>query len=153
MPGSIQNESLWYQREIMLQGLPLTLDAIRTSGLNSSERAECYLKYLTSIRPDEGLVGKEFSPLTWKIYSSRKHTMISWNGNTKLRHWHSEIELRFITDYEFWLKSVRKCDHNTTLSIYPILKDRKHLLEERLACSWSFPGIQDDKREVERRFR
>jgi hypothetical protein len=27
----------------------------------------------------------------------------------------TQLDFEFITEYEFWLKSVRKCDHNTTI--------------------------------------
>ena len=63
------------------------------------------------------LVGREYAPGTLERYNtSYKHTI-------SFLEWKYEItdlditllNFEFITEYEFWLKRVRKCDHNSTM--------------------------------------
>src|SRR5688500_5740008 len=65
----------------------------------------------------KALVGNEFAPLTYKRYKTAlEHTkeFIQWKFRisdldiTKLNY-------EFIHDFEFYLKSVRKCGHNTAI--------------------------------------
>ena len=63
------------------------------------------------------LVGKGYAPGTLERYiTSFKHTRSFMEWKYKL----SDMDIRkldyeFITEYEFWIKSVRNCDHNTTM--------------------------------------
>lgn len=65
----------------------------------------------------ETLVGQEFAPGTLERYkTSLKHTIefIQWKYAT------SDIDIKdidhaFITEYEFFLRSVRKCANNTAV--------------------------------------
>lgn len=65
----------------------------------------------------EKLVGNGYAPLTLKRYkTSLSHTaeFITWKFNLK------DIDIQklnyeFISDYEFYLRSVRKCGHNSTM--------------------------------------
>jgi hypothetical protein len=68
------------------------------------------------------LVGSEYSPATIRRYKiSFGHTLsyIKWKYDLE------DFEINklnddFLTDYAFWLKSVRKCNHNTTMQYIPI---------------------------------
>src|SRR5260221_11492015 len=101
------------------------------------------------------LVGREFTPKTLERYNtSRRHT-----GNfMKWKYKIDDIDIKklnyeFITDYEFWLKSVRKCDHNTTIKY---LSNFKKVVNICLKNAWlardPFLGFKMTKREVERPF-
>lgn len=146
-----------YQREIMLQGLPLTLDAIRNKWLGiSSERARMLLEIFDQHNEQmKALVGKEFSPLTLERYiTSRKHTHDFMKWKYKIEDIDiQKLNYEFITDYEFWLKSVRKCDHNTTIKY---LSNFKKIVNICLKNAWlardPFLGFKMTKREVERPF-
>lgn len=65
----------------------------------------------------KALIGHEFSPLTFERYTtSKKHT----HDFMKWKYKVDDIDIKklnyeFIHNYEFWLKSVRKCDHNTAI--------------------------------------
>ncbi len=146
-----------YQREIMLQGLPLTLDAIRNKWLGiSNERARMLLEIFDQHNEQmKALVGKEFSPLTLERYiTSRKHTHDFMKWKYKIEDIDiQKLNYEFITDYEFWLKSVRKCDHNTTIKY---LSNFKKIVNICLKNAWlardPFLGFKMTKREVERPF-
>ena len=108
-----------YQRELMMKGLPVTLQAMRSKWLGlDKERPRMLLEIFDQHNEQmRALVGKEFTPKTLERYrTSRKHThdFMAWKYKisdidiTKLNY-------EFMADYEFWLKSVRKCDLNTTV--------------------------------------
>ncbi|HSF54456.1 MAG TPA: site-specific integrase [Algoriphagus sp.] len=70
------------------------------------------------------LVGIEFAPGTLERYKTsydHTHSFIRWKYNKE------DIEIRkldyeFIADYQYWLKSVRKCSHNTTVKYLANMK-------------------------------
>ena len=63
------------------------------------------------------LVGKDFANGTLERYlTAFDHTrrFIQWKYDVNDLSI-SKLNYEFITDYEFWLKSVRNCAHNTTI--------------------------------------
>ena len=99
------------------------------------------------------LVGKEYAPGTLERYTtSLKHTIefIQWKYNisdidiTKIDH-------AFITDYEFWLRSVRNCTNNTAVKY---LKNFNKIIKLCLANDWldknPFANYKSKVKEVER---
>ncbi|MFT3980624.1 MAG: site-specific integrase [Ferruginibacter sp.] len=101
----------------------------------------------------EALVKIEFSPATLERYkTSLEHTRsyIKWKYNKE------DIELpkldfEFVTDYEFWLKSVRKCNHNSTIKY---ISNFRKIVNRCIRSGWlskdPFLGFKMTKREVER---
>jgi site-specific recombinase XerD len=63
------------------------------------------------------LVGIEYSSGTLVRYeTSFRHTQSFLTWKYKISDIDiQKLDFKFIADYEFWLKSVRKCDHNTTM--------------------------------------
>ena len=99
------------------------------------------------------LVGKEYAPGTLERYTtSLKHTIefMQWKYNvsdidiTKIDH-------AFITDYEFWLRSVRNCANNTAVKY---LKNFNKIIKICLANDWleknPFANYKSKVKEVER---
>lgn len=99
------------------------------------------------------LVGKEYAPGTLERYTtSLKHTIefIQWKYNvsdidiTKIDH-------AFITDYEFWLRSVRNCANNTAVKY---IKNFNKIIKICLANDWldknPFANYKSKVKEVER---
>ena len=63
------------------------------------------------------LVGSDYSPETLRRYKiSFGHTLsfIKWKYDLE-DFTINKLNYEFLTDYVFWLKSVRKCNHNTTM--------------------------------------
>lgn len=63
------------------------------------------------------LVGKEFAPATIKQF---KTSIEHLKAFIQYKYYSSDIEIKrldyeFVTEYSFWLKSVKKCGHNSTL--------------------------------------
>jgi len=99
------------------------------------------------------LVGKEYAPGTLERYTtSLKHTIefMQWKYNisdidiTKIDH-------AFISDYEFWLRSVRNCVNNTAVKY---LKNFNKIIKLCLANDWleknPFANYKSKVKEVER---
>jgi len=65
----------------------------------------------------ESLIGKQYARATWKRFeTTRKHTQdfIQWKYKTP-DHEVSRLNYEFLENFEFYLKSVRDCDHNATM--------------------------------------
>ncbi|TRX43061.1 site-specific integrase [Flavobacterium restrictum] len=103
----------------------------------------------------ETLVGQEFAPGTLERYkTSLKHTIefIQWKYSA------SDIDIKdidhaFITEYEFFLRSVRKCANNTAVKY---IKNFKKIVKLCISNGWldkdPFVNYKVKIREVEREF-
>ncbi|SDH06065.1 Site-specific recombinase XerD [Flavobacterium omnivorum] len=101
----------------------------------------------------ETLVGQEFAPGTLERYkTSLKHTVefIQWKYSV------SDIDIKdidhsFITEYEFFLRSVRKCANNTAIKY---IKNFKKIVKICISNGWldkdPFANYKSKIREVER---
>lgn len=101
----------------------------------------------------EVLVGQDFALGTLERYkTSLKHTQefISWKYKTSDIDI-TEIDHGFITDYDFWLRSVRKCGNNTAVKY---LKNFKKIIRLCMAHGWitkdPFLGYKAKIKAVER---
>ncbi len=146
-----------HQKHILLQGKELTMEEFknRWQGI-STERPRMLIEIFEQHNQQmKALVNHEFSPLTLERYTtSKKHTeeFMKWKYNI------SDIDIKklnyeFITDYEFWLKSERKCDHNTSMKY---LSNFKKIVNICIKNGWlkrdPFLGFKMAKREIERPF-
>src|SRR5580704_1052149 len=98
------------------------------------------------------LVGNEFSKATLTRYkTSLCHTesFLQWKYNV------DDIDIKklnyeFIAEYEFWLKSLRKCNHNSTMKY---IGNFRKIINRCIRMGWlqkdPFFGFKMNKREVE----
>ena len=114
----LKNQIRDAEMELIHKKTPVTIETIKSKLLGVDERA----RMLVPIFQDHNnkikeLVGKEYAPGTLERYTtSLKHTIefMQWKYNvsdidiTKIDH-------AFVTDYEFWLRSVRNCANNTAV--------------------------------------
>lgn len=101
----------------------------------------------------ETLVGKDFAPGTLERYkTSLKHTQefLYWkykNSDIDI----TKIDHAFVMDYDFWLRSVRKCANNTAVKY---IKNFKKIMRLCMANGWlskdPFLGYRAKIKEVER---
>lgn len=141
----------------MDEGKPVTLANMRLKWYGKAiERPRMFLEVFEQHNQQmSALVGSEFSPLTMERYvTSKSHTkaFMQWKYNIDDIDV-KELKYEFITDYEFWLKSVRKCDHNTSMKY---LQNFKKIVNICIKNGWldrdPFVGFKMTKREVERPF-
>jgi len=144
-----------HQREILNEGKVLSVETLKHKWFGIvTERPRMLLEIFEHHNKQmKELIGQEFSPLTFERYTtSKKHTheFIKWKNNVDDMNI-NDLNFEFITDYEFWLKSVRKCDHNTTMKY---LSNFKKIVNICLKNGWlprnPFLGYKMTKREVER---
>ena len=101
------------------------------------------------------LVGNEVSPATLERYkTSFDHTrsFMQWKyGITDIEI--KRLDFEFITEYDYWLRSVRKCNHNTTIKY---LGNFRKIINRCIRNGWllrdPFTGFKMTRRDVERVF-
>ncbi|MFZ6012714.1 MAG: site-specific integrase [Bacteroidota bacterium] len=146
-----------YQRELMNEGKEVTLASMKAKWYGLSlEKARMLMEVFKEHNEQmKALINREFSPLTFERYeTSFRHTQ-------EFMKWKYQIEdidikqlnYEFISNYECWLKSVRKCDHNTSVKYLSNFKKIVHIC---IKHGWldkdPFVGFKMTKREVERPF-
>jgi site-specific recombinase XerD len=150
----LKNQIRDAEMELIHKKAPVTIETIKSKLLGIDERA----RMLVPIFQDHNnkikeLVGKEYAPGTLERYTtSLKHTIefMQWKYNvsdidiTKIDH-------AFVTDYEFWLRSVRNCANNTAVKY---LKNFNKIIKLCLANDWldknPFANYKSKVKEVER---
>lgn len=154
---SLRAKAYDHQKQILLQGKQLTMEEFKTRWQGVSvERPRMLMEIFTQHNEQmKALVNHEFSPLTLERYiTSKKHTQ----EFMKWKYKKDDIDIKklkyeFIADYEFWLKSVRKCDHNTSMKY---LSNFKKIVNICIKNGWldrdPFVGFKMAKREIERPF-
>jgi site-specific recombinase XerD len=142
------------EMELIHKKIALTTETIKSKLLGVDERA----RMLVPIFQDHNnkikeLVGKEYTPGTLERYTtSLKHTIefMQWKYNISDIDI-TEIDHAFITDYEFWLRSVRNCANNTAVKY---IKNFNKIIKICLANHWigknPFANYKSKVKEVER---
>ncbi len=142
------------QMELIHKNIPITSEILKNKLLGTEERQ----RMLVPIFKDHNnkikeLVGKEYAPGTLERYNtSLKHTIefLEWKYNI------SDIEITkidhaFITEYEFFLRSVRNCANNTAVKY---IKNFNKIIKICLANHWidrnPFANYKSKVKEVER---
>lgn len=150
----IKSKVLDARIELLHQNEALTIENFKSKLLGTEQRQ----RMLVPIFQDHNnkikeLVGKEYAPGTLERYTtSLKHTIefIQWKYNV------SDIDIKkidhaFITDYEFWLRSVRNCANNTAVKY---IKNFNKIIRICLANDWldknPFANYKSKVKEVER---
>lgn len=101
----------------------------------------------------EALIGQDFAPGTLERYkTSLKHTQEFLHWKYKISDIDiTKIDHAFIMDYDFWLRSVRKCANNTAVKY---IKNFKKIMRLCMANGWlskdPFLGYKAKIKEVER---
>ncbi|MDF2188294.1 site-specific integrase [Paraflavitalea sp. CAU 1676] len=99
------------------------------------------------------LVGQEFSRKTLERYQTAfRHIRAFLQWKYKIDDIDiTELNYEFVTEYEFWLKSVRKCSHNPAIKY---IANFRKIVNRCLRNGWlqkdPFVGFKMTKKEVER---
>jgi site-specific recombinase XerD len=144
------------QKELIHNNTPVNIDTIKNKVIGVEQRARMLVPIFQEHNDKvETLVGQEFAPGTLERYkTSLKHTIefIQWKYSV------SDIDIKsidhaFITDYEFFLRSVRKCANNTAVKY---IKNFKKIVKLCISNGWldkdPFVNYKAKIREVEREF-
>jgi len=150
----LKNQIRDAQMELIHRKVSITTESLKSKLLGIDERA----RMLVPIFQDHNnkikeLIGKEYAPGTFERYNtSLKHTIEFMQWKYKVSDIDiTKIDHAFITDYEFWLRSVRKCANNTAVKY---LKNFNKIIKLCLANDWldknPFANYKSKVKEVER---
>ncbi|WP_342648562.1 site-specific integrase [Mucilaginibacter sp. CSA2-8R] len=123
-------------QQLTEQRITITADRLRDKLTGKAEVTRTLLtQFAEHNRRVEALVGADFAAGTLERYkTSFKHTedFIKWKYNV------SDVDIRdvdhdFVTSYDFYLRSVRKCSNNTAIKY---LKNFKKIILICLASGW-----------------
>lgn len=113
-------------RQVLLNaGKDITVDAIKNLLLGKSEQNLLLLEIFKQHNEKKvAQVGIKYAPGKMERYAtSLDHTrsFICWKYGKEDIEIH-KLNYEFISDYEFWFKTVRKCSHNTTIKYLTTMK-------------------------------
>lgn len=144
------------QMELVHKNQPLSIELFKNKLSGVEERPRLLIPIFQDHNNKvKSLVGQEFAAGTLERYeTSLKHTQafIQW------KYFTPDIDIRsidhaFITEYEYWLRSVRKCANNTAVKY---IKNFKKIVKLCLANGWlekdPFVNYKSKIRDVERAF-
>lgn len=105
-------------KDLLQTGEVITAEAIKNKLLGITERPRMLLDIFHFHNEQvKTLIGNGYAPLTYKRYvTALQHTreFLVWKWNiTDIEV--SRLNFEFVSDFEFYLRSVRKCGHNTTV--------------------------------------
>ncbi|MBF8964042.1 site-specific integrase [Pontibacter sp. FD36] len=151
---TLRNKAYAHHRELLEEGRPVTVESFREKWMGVEEKPVLLLEVFRMHNEQMAqLVGKDYAPGTLERYTtSLQHTrdFIQWKFGLEDMDV-KKLAYSFITDYEFWFKTVRSCAHNTTMKYLANFKKVIHLC---LKNGWlerdPFLGYKMSKREVVR---
>ncbi|WP_349293254.1 phage integrase SAM-like domain and Arm DNA-binding domain-containing protein [Flavobacterium eburneipallidum] len=132
----LKNQVLEAEKRLFKKDIKITSETLKNELFGTTETK----RMLIPIFQDHNnkikeLVGKEYAPGTLERYkTSLSHTIEFLQWKYKV----SDIEITkidhaFITDYEFWLRSVRNCANNTAVKY---IKNFSKIIKLCLANDW-----------------
>lgn len=101
----------------------------------------------------KALIGKEYAQGTYQIFNrTLNHTLDFLNYYLKVTDIDiTKLDYDFIAGFEFWFKSVRNCDHNTTMKYLSCFKKIiVHCVKSGKLQRDPFLGFSMARREVEK---
>lgn len=151
---NIKSKVLEAEKKIFKKDITLTSENLKNElfGLQENQRTliPIFKDHNNKIKE---LVGKEYAPGTLERYTtSLKHTkeFLEWKYNISDIEI-SKIDHAFITEYEFYLRSVRNCANNTAVKY---IKNFNKIIKLCLANNWidrnPFANYKSKIKEVER---
>ncbi|WP_348800424.1 site-specific integrase [Flavobacterium adhaerens] len=150
----LKNQVLEAEKRLFKKDIQITSENLKNElfSLNETKRmlVPIFQDHNNKIKE---LVGKEYAPGTLERYkTSLSHTIEFLQWKYKV----SDIEITkidhaFVTDYEFWLRSVRNCANNTAVKY---IKNFNKIIKICLANDWldknPFANYKSKVKEVER---
>ena len=145
-----------YQKELMQNNLVVNIENMRNKLLGVKEKVYMLIPiFIEHNNKMEALIGAEFSATTLIRYKTTlKHTLefLKWKYDF------TDIDIRkvdytFISEFDFFLRSVHKCNNNTTVKY---LKNFGKIIRIGLDNGWlvlnPFVNYKPKVKEVEREF-
>lgn len=123
-------------RELLTIGEEITARKVRNLllGIENDDSKTLLDVYREHIEEIKALLGKEYAPGTVKRFKAALSSLEAFLQHRKETDvLLSDLTHKFITDYEFFLKSVRNVEHNTAMGI---IKKLKKIIRICVANDW-----------------
>jgi site-specific recombinase XerD len=144
-----------YEARLLLieRNKPVSAEVIKNMLIGKVEKSKMILE-IFKYHNDQmaSLLNSEYAPGTLERYkTSLEHTrsFIKWKYGVEDFEI-NQLNFEFASEYEFWLKTVRKCNHNTTIKY---ISNLKKIVNGCIRRGWltrdPFLGFKMSKREVE----
>jgi len=133
---AVRNKVYNVQQQLLRNGTKITSQAIKNSYLGKGEKQMMLLEAFQSHNEQmEMLVGREYALSTVKKYKTAyKHLKTFLAYKYRLKDIPIErLNHSFITNFEFYLKSVKNCNHNSTIKY---IKNFKKIVIIALSNGW-----------------
>ncbi len=141
-----------YQKSIVQDGQAFSKETLRLKWYGINEKSHTLIEVFRHHNQKlEALIGKGNSKATFGKYRTILDHTVSF---LKWKFQRLDIELpsigfSFLTDFEFWLKSVQNCNHNTTIKY---ISNLRKIINVCLKNGWlvkdPFIGFKMTKKEV-----
>jgi site-specific recombinase XerD len=142
------------EKRLFMKEVEISFESFKLEHLGKSERTRTLIPiFIDHNNKIKALIGKEYAPGTLERYeTSLKHTkdFLMWKYNiTDIDI--LKIDHAFITDYEFYLRTVRNCANNTAVKY---IKNFNKIIKICLANHWldknPFANYKSKVKEVDR---
>jgi site-specific recombinase XerD len=145
-----------YQRDFVQSEQELTVETFKAKWSGVSDKPHMLCEVFSEHNGKMArLVDKEYSPATLERYkTSLDHTrsFLKWKYDLDDIAI-GKLNYEFVTEYEFWLKSVRNCNHNTSMKY---ISNFRKIVNICIKNGWlqkdPFLGFKMTKKEVIRHF-
>lgn len=149
---TLQTKVYEVRRRLVEKNETITADALKNVLKGTSDKSKMIMTIFQQHNDQmKSLVGKDFSAATLERYkTSLDHTksFMEWKYGV------SDIDIRkmdyeFVSQYEFWLKTFRNCNHNTTIKY---ISNFRKIVNRCIRSGWlekdPFVGFKMTKKEV-----
>lgn len=151
---NLKSKILNVEKNLIKKDIPVNFESFKNEFKGKKERERMLVPiFQEHNRKMKELVGLEYASGTLERYeTSLKHTkdFLSWKYNTTDINI-EKIDHAFITEYEFYLRSERKCANNTAVKY---IKNFHKIINQCLANGWlnkdPFSNYKSKVKEVER---
>jgi hypothetical protein len=144
------------RQQLLHHGLLITAENIKTVFYGKEIQTHKYMLMEVFKKHNDqmaALVGLEYAPDTLERFQTAyRHTQTFLQWKYKVDDIDiSKLDYEFISEYEFWIKSVRKCNHNSTIKY---LTNFRKVINRCVRNGWlpkdPFANFKMTLREVER---
>jgi len=148
----LQTKVYEVRRQLLEKNETITSEKLKNTLKGINESARMLMKIFQQHNDEvKSLLGKDFSPGTLERYkTSFDHTksFMEWKYGI------SDIDIKkldyeFVSQYEFWLKSIRNCNHNTSIKY---ISNFRKIVNRCIRNGWldkdPFVGFKMTKKEV-----
>ena len=149
---TLQTKVYEVRRQLLEKNERITAEGLRNTLKGTNGTARMLMNIFQQHNDDvKSLIGKDFSPGTLERYkTSFEHTrsFIEWKYGVSDMDI-KKLDYEFVSQYEFWLKSVRNCNHNTSIKY---ISNFRKIVNRCIRNGWldkdPFVGFRMTKREV-----